>query len=90
MADLAKIKELAAKWLNGTITETEKQVLEDWYNSHPDVIEWTGEESRAELKENMLTAIMESIGKEEFSQEVYNEPETKVIPIRPYRKYLSA
>ncbi len=91
MADLARIKELAAKWLNGAITEDEKQVFEDWYNAHPDVVEWTGEGSRAELRESMLSAIMEGIAQEEVlhdeaGQSAPVEAGTNIVPMRRGRR----
>jgi len=50
-----KIKELADKWLNGTITAEEQAVLDKWYNQPPDErLFWPESISEEELKQKMF------------------------------------
>lgn len=64
------ISSLAEKWLKGTITEAEKQQLEDWYNSQPGhAVYWEKNETEDELKQRIF-------------QSVVTQPETEQPVIR--------
>jgi transmembrane sensor len=50
---------LAEKWLKGTISATEKQQLEDWYNHQPgDNIDWSKDDSEEALRKRLLLSIV--------------------------------
>lgn len=60
------IKELAEKWLNGTITAAEKKIYSEWYNSENGELPfWNGKEnSEEELKSNLLKNLHAQIAKQ--------------------------
>ncbi|MBO9592278.1 MAG: FecR domain-containing protein [Niabella sp.] len=54
-----QVSALAEKWLNGTITAAELQVLENWYHEeYPSAIMWRAGEDEAQLREKMYQEIM--------------------------------
>ena len=58
MIDQEKIRELAEKWLNGTITDAEKKQFDDWYNEQPEgSLDWTGDEKEEKLQERMFQSV---------------------------------
>lgn len=60
------ISELAEKWLKGTITEAEKQIFEDWYNSQPgNNLHWLKNDSEEEVKQNIFQSIMNRLEAEQ-------------------------
>ena len=61
MTDVSTMRRLAEKWLNGTITEEEKQAFETWYNEQPDKLEWIGDSSDETVKQRILNAIYSRI-----------------------------
>ena len=71
------IQNLANKWLNGTITEQEKKILDEWYDQQlPEKLEWSNEEDTDEI----IRARMFSSLKEELQLNT-----RKVISIRQTR-----
>jgi hypothetical protein len=56
MTDLTLMRQLAEKWLTGTITEGEKAQFETWYNEHPDELLCPGDTEEG-VKLRMLTVI---------------------------------
>lgn len=61
---------LAEKWLNGTISEAEKQAFEDWYNRRkPDEIIWLGNDT----EEAVRIKIFESV-KAQLEDTTIDEP----------------
>lgn len=74
------IHSLAEKWLNGTITEEEKQQFEAWYNSQPGVdIQWLKNETEEGLKKRIFQSIMHQL-----------EAGQPVIRRIPWKRRLSA
>lgn len=69
MIDLATARALAQKWLDGTITESEKEMFEAWYARHaPELTEWQSADSGQLLKDrifNRLTGRLELEAAEE-------------------------
>jgi transmembrane sensor len=52
------LRELADKYLKGTITEAEKKQLDQWYNSQtPSFVEWEPDRNEDELKERLYNSI---------------------------------
>lgn len=55
-----KIRTLARKYMDGTITAAEETELQEWYNAQPaNEVEWTVDETEASLKERIFTTIQE-------------------------------
>lgn len=53
-----QISLLAEKWLNGTISETEKQVFESWYNRRkPDEIHWLGYDTEEVVRQKIFESV---------------------------------
>lgn len=69
MIDLATARILAQKWLDGTITASEKEMFEAWYSRHaPELTEWQSADSGEVLKKrifNRLTGQLELEAAEE-------------------------
>ncbi|MDB5157132.1 MAG: FecR protein [Mucilaginibacter sp.] len=50
-----KLQELSAKWLKGTITAEELELLEEWYNREPSNVHWqAGDADVEQLRERLL------------------------------------
>lgn len=62
-----QLKAWAESYLKGTISESDKKALEDWYASQPgEEVEWNGEKDSAEaLKSRLFDVIDRRIGEEE-------------------------
>lgn len=57
-----QIAALAEKWLNGTISPSEKKEFEDWYNRQkPDELYWTDDIGEEEIKRKIFDAISAEI-----------------------------
>src|ERR1700750_1219963 len=56
-----RLQELSDKWLRGTITAEELELLEGWYNRQPDAdINWqAGDADEEQLRERLLYHIPE-------------------------------
>ncbi|MBN2660462.1 MAG: FecR family protein [Tannerellaceae bacterium] len=66
MASNEKIQELADKWLKGTITEDERQLLEEWYNQKAKAdLRWSLDTDKERLRKRLFQRIMEKIKLEE-------------------------
>lgn len=54
-----QVSALAEKWLNGTITTEELQLLENWYHEeYPSAVMWRAGESEAQLREKIYHEII--------------------------------
>ncbi|RPD42588.1 FecR domain-containing protein [Chitinophaga barathri] len=74
------INSLAEKWLNGTITEEEKQQFEAWYNSQPGFDQqWLKDDTEEGLKKRIFQSIIHQL-----------ETEQPVIRRTPLIRRLSA
>ncbi|WP_346319550.1 FecR domain-containing protein [Chitinophaga sp. YIM B06452] len=74
------INSLAEKWLNGTITEEEKQQFEAWYNNQPGFdIQWLKNETEEGLKKRIFQSIIHQL-----------EGESPVIRRISWKRRLSA
>ncbi len=56
--DEKRIQNLAVKWLDGTITEQEKQEFARWYNNHNDTAFHSAAEDETLLKQKMFIRIL--------------------------------
>lgn len=74
------LKDLARKWLNGTISSQEQLLLDDWYNQQPpEEIEWDSADSNEqELRMRLFNQIGANI-----------EVEAAVIPLRKKTRWFS-
>ncbi|MES2331333.1 MAG: FecR domain-containing protein [Bacteroidota bacterium] len=61
MATPEQIKQWADQYLKGTISETDKAVFDEWYNSMPDTTEWNEAVAREDLDSIMLKGIRQQI-----------------------------
>lgn len=71
--DINRYRELASKWLDGTINEAEKKELSEWYNNHSDEelhVPVTFAKDESELRERILSKVKESIALEETIEKV--------------------
>lgn len=76
---LYDIKELAAKWIAGTITEHEKAYFDKWYNNFDFTkLEISGENTPEEIKERILQNLEEGIKTSEISHPIR---EKSTIPL---------
>src|SRR5882757_6959615 len=64
MTDESTIRQLAEKWLKGTITNDERQIFETWYNEHPGNLEWLGDANDEGIKQRMIHAIQSQIAEQ--------------------------
>lgn len=62
-----QIAALAEKWLNGTISETEKQAFEHWYNRRkPEEFYWLGDDAEDAVRKKIFESVrMQMTGTEE-------------------------
>jgi ferric-dicitrate binding protein FerR (iron transport regulator) len=61
-----QLKELADKWMAGTLTAREKTLLESWYNAEePAGLQWNGEETEEELEQKIFNRIAVKMREEE-------------------------
>lgn len=59
MIDIVTARALSKKWLDGTITEEEKELFEDWYARHaPEHTEWQSADSREILKDRIFSGLL--------------------------------
>jgi ferric-dicitrate binding protein FerR (iron transport regulator) len=66
MMDENDIKRLAEKWMNGSITDPEREVLNQWYQSeYEETIEWHSDQSKDLLKGRLFLNILNGIQEEE-------------------------
>jgi transmembrane sensor len=74
--DQNEVQILALKWMDGTISPREKNILNQWYQSeYEETINWESDQSREDLRKRLFLSILNRI----------NEPEKagpKLIPIR--------
>jgi ferric-dicitrate binding protein FerR (iron transport regulator) len=60
------ISALAEKWLNGTISEEEKQQFEEWYNRQPGAsMDWLKDETEDELKKRIFRSVIDQMEEEQ-------------------------
>ncbi|WP_214071767.1 FecR family protein [Mucilaginibacter sp. dw_454] len=71
-----KLQELSDKWLKGTITAEELELLEGWYNRQPDVdINWqAGDADEEQLRERLLYHITQVQKAEAPVRPLYKRP----------------
>lgn len=56
------ISALAEKWLNGTISEEEKQQFEEWYNRQPGFsVDWLKDDTEDELKKRIFRSVIDQL-----------------------------
>lgn len=66
--DLSKeqIKALAEKWMQGTLSEEERTLFENWYNDQDElIIQWPGNETEEELQNRLYSRIGNELRAEE-------------------------
>ncbi len=64
-----RLKELADKWMAGTLTEEERTLLEAWYHAdEPDSLQWQGEETEEILEQKIFDRIAQNIQDEDVLQ----------------------
>src|SRR5688500_11381811 len=74
------INSLAEKWLNGTITEEEKEQFEAWYNSQPGFdLQWLKDETEEDLKKRIFQSIIQQV-----------EADQPLVRRIPWKRRLSA
>lgn len=74
------INSLAEKWLNGTITEEEKEQFEAWYNSQPGFdLQWLKDETEEDLKKRIFQSIIHQV-----------EADQPLVRRMPWKRRLSA
>lgn len=67
--DQLSMNALAEKWIAGTITEAEKQVLENWYHAQQNPTgDWTREQSEEDFRKAMFALILQKIDEQEKEQ----------------------
>jgi ferric-dicitrate binding protein FerR (iron transport regulator) len=81
-----RIRNLAEKWLNGTISAEERLAFEDWYNRQPPgSIEWLSDNTEAELRGRIFQSIVDRIEAED--NQVSGAKIISVSrPVRSFRK----
>lgn len=78
MIDLATARTLAQKWLDGTITESEKEMFEAWYaRNAPELTEWKSADSGSILKDRIFNRLTRRLELEAVEEQV-----TRVITIQ--------
>jgi transmembrane sensor len=71
MIDLATARILAQKWLDGTITESEKEMFEAWYACHaPELTEWQNADSGQILKDRIFNRLLSRLEAEVAQEQV--------------------
>ncbi|MFT3703127.1 MAG: FecR domain-containing protein [Agriterribacter sp.] len=83
MIDLATARILAQKWLDGTITESEKEIFEAWYARHaPELTEWQSADSGQILKDRIFNQLTSRLELEAAEEQV-----ARVIALQPRRLF---
>lgn len=58
-----QLKEYADKWLQGTITQEEKEIFEKWYNEEAQgPVDWSDDENEDQLKERIFNKLDKELG----------------------------
>lgn len=83
MIDITTARILAQKWLDGTITESEKEAFEAWYARHaPELTEWQSADSGKILKDRIFNRLTGRLELEAAEEQV-----ARVIAIQNRHKF---
>ncbi|HEY0244284.1 MAG TPA: hypothetical protein VGC01_01865, partial [Mucilaginibacter sp.] len=76
-----ELQELSDKWLSGTITQSEREKLEQWYNQEsPEIIEWgTDDIDEDNLRERLFSGIKEVQKNESLTTKVFKISHTRKV-----------